>query len=230
MSIKIAVLHASYQRVAQTVECFTRWIEAADNPKQVEYFIALDSVDPAVPEYIKLFATAPILKSGRFVIDVGDSTDGVKATHRVSKSMSSTTEILFRNAEDIYPCEHWDTQLIQAFSQDNNFVTPRSLAVHDGFWDMPTTFVYAIANRALYNKLGFLICPEYHSMYSDNDFYEVCNKLGCIIQAPHITFLHKHYGKGVTPFDPTYARTNSAVEMDKGLQILIARRARNFDL
>jgi|GEM_PF-2230175 hypothetical protein len=229
--IKIAVIHPSFQRADQCAACFSRWQAAADDPSQIEYLIALDAVDPTLHKYFEAFSYKPSFMSvGRFVIDVGDSTDCVKAGYRVSKSISLTTELLYQNSDDVYPCEHWDTLLLEALKGVDNFVTPKALAVNDGFWDTPTSFVYAIANRALYNKLGYLIYPEYSSMYSDNDFTEVWNKLGCTIHAPHIQFLHKHYSKGGTPFDETYARRNNHAELDKGLKILNARRQRNFDL
>ncbi|MFA5394969.1 MAG: hypothetical protein WC346_03015 [Methanogenium sp.] len=229
--IKIAIIHPSYQRAEQCVNCFFKWQATADNPAQIEYFIALDGVDPTIHKYFEVFSHTPsFLSVGRFVIDIGDSTDCVKAGYRVSKNISSTTELLYQNSDDVFPCEHWDTLLLETLKGVDNFTVPKALAVNDGFWNTPTSFVYAIANRALYNKLGYLICPEYSSMYSDNDFTEVCNKLNCIIHAPHIQFLHKHYSKGGTPFDETYARRNNIIELEKGLKILNERRKRNFDL
>ncbi len=228
--IKIAIIHPSYERSRQTINSFLRWQDAADHPEQVEYFIALDLVDSTKFSYFEVFSRLSSVKIGRLVIDIGDSTDCVKAGYRVSKNISITTELLYQNSDDVYPCEHWYTLLLDTLKEVDNFTTPKAIAVNDGFWNTPTSFVYAIANRALYNKLGYLIYPEYSSMYSDNDFTEVCNRLNCTVHAPHICFLHKHFSKGGTPFDNTYARRNNQTELTNGLRILNARRQRNFDL
>lgn len=227
--IKIVLIHPSYKRVDMAFNTCLEWLENCGNPMEVEYLIGLDNGDPTIEKYKERFESIKD-KWGRFEINVGDSTDSVKASYRVAKTISTTTEILFQISDDTGSVCQWDYELIKSFSIVDNFKEPKALFVNDGYWPFGTVFVHPIMNRALYNKLGFILYPDYTSMFADNDFTEVCRKLNCFIEVPQLTFQHKHYSKGFNTFDETYAKRNNQQEFNKNQQIFIARQKRNFDL
>lgn len=226
--IKIALIHPSYKRVEMAYNTCQEWLRNCSNPSSVEYLIGLDNLDPYIEAYKKKFND--IKKWGRFEINVGDSTDSVKASYRVAKTISDTTELLFQISDDTGSIPEWDIKLLEILKDVDNFNTPKSLFVDDGYWPFGTVFVHPIINRALYNKLGFIIYPGYTSMFADKDFTEVSKRLNCFIEVPHLTFQHKHYSKGMNVLDETYARRNNQTEFNKNQQIFLERQKRGFDL
>jgi hypothetical protein len=231
MAIKIALIHPSYGRPDLACKIFEEWCSTCKNPKDIEYLVGLDSCDPKADMYPqKIMLSREYAKWGRVMIQSGDSTDSVKASYRMAKQISDTTEILFQISDDTGPIQDWDVKLIETFGICDNFKEPKSLFVGDGYWPFGTVFVHPIINRALYDKLGFILYPDYTSMFADNDFTEVCRKLNCFILAPQLVFQHRHYTKGMTPFDETYARRNNQVEFNKNQAIFLERQKRGFDL
>ncbi len=228
MLIKIALIHPSYKRVEMSFNTCQEWLNNCSDPSSVEYLIGLDNCDPLIQNYQAKFGN--MNKWRRFEINVGDSTDSVKASYRVAKTISDTTEILFQISDDTGAIPDWDIKLLEAFKGVDNFKDIKSLFVGDGYWPFGTVFVHPIINRALYNKLGFILYPEYTSMFADNDFTEVCRKLNCFIEAPHLVFQHKHYSKGMNVLDETYERRNNATEFNKNQSIFLERQKRGFDL
>lgn len=228
--IKIALIHPSYKRYQMALGIFKEWVSAADHPEQVEYLVGLDENDTTAAQYNGLHDTEEAKKLGRLQISVGDSTSSVTASLRCCKLISDTTELLFQISDDTAPIPHWDTVLLDLLKDVDNFKEIKAIAVADGYWAFGTVFVHPIINRALYNKLGYLVYPEYTSMFADNDFTGVCRKLGCFIEAPQLTFQHRHYTKGLNAFDETYARRNNDGEFKYNERIYNERVARGFDL
>lgn len=226
--IKISLIHPSYKRPEMSYNTCLEWLHNCSNPNDVEYLIGLDDDDTSKEQYKEKFKN--FTWWGRFKIDIGDSTDSVKASYRVAKTISDTSEILFQISDDVSSIPQWDIKIKEAFNGIDNFNTPKALFVNDGYWTFGTIFVHPIMNRALYNKLGFILYPEYTSMFADNDFTEVCRKLNCFIEAPYITFKHKHYSIGMNKFDETYARRNNPIEFEKNHKIFLERQKRGFDL
>ena len=87
-----------------------------------------------------------------------------------------------------------------------------------------------IINRALYEKFGYGLYPEYNGTYADTDLFEVVKRLNCIVDMPNILFKHRHYTTGLTPCDATYMRHNSPESNYRNMQIYFNRQSRNFDL
>lgn len=143
----------------------------------------------------------------------------------------ATGDVLIVNADDQYPCAHWDKRLRICLDthpeKDNNFVlevntdTP---AEHErGILVMP------ILSRARYEKLGYVLYPAYESMYSDNDFCEMAKRDQCIIDARHLTFPHRHpiFHQEVE-WDVAYKTQNRPQAYELGRAVLEKRRESNF--
>ena len=226
--IKIAVVHPSFGRPSAAFQMYRMCMERCDHPEQIEYLVGLDDNDLDVAAYRCIFSTE-ISLFGRLMIDAGESRTNIQAINRLATRLSPTTELIVAGEDDReYPL-HWDTSLLSLLEGVDNFNTPRLIGVSDGLREYGT-IMQLIVNRGWYARLGYLLCPEYTGLVADLDFNEVATRLGCIIHAPQLLFLHKHYCDGHTAIDATYLRNNN--ERDKTLNedIFYDRKIRNFDV
>lgn len=227
--IKISLLHPSHGRPVMASKTAEKWILTARNPKEIEYIIGLDNNDPSLNNYQILHN--PIFNNiMSFVIDVGDSTCAISALNRIAKTISNTSELLIEICDDIDPMQNWDIELINLLKDVDNFKNPKMIGTHDGLRDYGIVFTQPIMNKAAYEKLGFMIYPEYTSVFADNDFTEVARRTGWLVNAPHILFKHNHYTIGLNPIDDTYKKRNNNFEFTFNHNIYQQRHNRNFDL
>lgn len=229
--IRVAVIHPSFGRPKLAFECMREWMRKCNNPFGVEYFLALDDNDPSLMEYMH-GCQANIF--GKFTIDVGNSRTGIQAMNRAVKQISPTTELIVVSADDMGCPKFWDAELLDVLSKftQDNFKEPIYIMVSDGMTptDEGDGPKYALMNRAFYERVGFLQCPEYNSMYADNDLYECAIRLNAVHRVPDLVFEHRHHSRGLTPWDDTYWRTNNLEALEQGRKVFEDRKRRNFDL
>jgi len=231
MSVRISIVEPSFKRSQMAVDALKEWVNHADRPEEIEWIVSLDSIDPTVPDYQTKFSQlAEVLKVERFEISVGDSINCNQAMNRGARLTNPAAELLIGVSDDQGCFSHWDTELFKVLEGVDNFKEPKLIWANDGYWEFGYIMTTYFANRALYNRMGFMICEEYPSMFGDNDLMETGRALGAVVLAPHLTFLHRHYSKGYHPNDETYARRNNPTEFNKGQEIFLRRKSRNFDL
>jgi len=227
--IKISLLHPSFGRPDMAYITFKEWANASKNPQEIEYFVGLDECDDTIDSYKARFNIKED-EVGKFLMDVGDSDCAVKAVNRLATKISNSSELLVEICDDISSIPEWDVKLLLLLEGINNFEEPKMIGTHDGLRDYGVVFTQPIMNRACYNKLGFVVYPEYTSMFADNDFTDIARVTGYLIDAPHILFKHKHYSIGMNTLDNTYIRRNNPEEFSRNERIYIDRKKRNFDL
>lgn len=221
---KIAVIHASRGRPLMALEAYKEWISFAKDPSRIEYVLCLDDDDEFLVSYEETFRELDVS------LCISNSRNVVQAYNAGANSISETIEIIIASADEFGSFQDWDDGLINLFVGIDNFKEMKIAFVFDGLWD-PFTQVECLycANRAYYEYFGHMLYPEYTGVHADKDFTEVAKKLGCIIDARHLLFQHRHYehpGRG----DSTYLRVNRPEEYDFNYKILKSRMARNFDL
>jgi hypothetical protein len=226
--IRAAIVHPSFGRPQQAYDMACEWMQATDNPEEVEYLIGLDDNDPTVELYQLLFG-AGTGGFGRFEISVGGSRNAVEAINRLGTLLSSTTELIVCHADDQAPCAHWDTELFNVLAGVDNFNDVRFIGVDDGLQPYGA-FLNLTVNRAWHTRFGYLLYPEYNGVFADDDMRGIAQQLNAIIHAPHLVFQHRHYTLGVTPMDATYDRINDPAACARNEDIYMARRSRNFDV
>lgn len=210
-------------------DIFNEWTGKANNPKEIEYIMTLDDDDPALPAYREELDKIDQSKIGKFVFHVGDTRTCVAALHKASLLMSEETELIMGMTDDVWSMQNWDTLLFDILKPYDNFKDPKFIGVNDGIHGFGA-FLYLIVNRAWYNRVGYVICPEYTGCHADDDMREMAKKLNSIIEAPQILFEHRHpcVGKGV--WDATYARHNNPASVAQNHEIYKKRAAKGFNL
>ena len=238
-----SILHTS-ARPEKWREVYDAWIAAADHPEDVEYVLVVDE-RWGFKEY------------GGRLMDYSWERDEFGTSFRATNKLiwnthrkcyvdgvnlaakHATGDILIVNADDQYPCPHWDTVLSQSILAQTidpahaRCVVWAPTGTPDEFnrrmMPMP------ILSRRRYLDLGYVFYPAYESMYADNDFCEQAlhdqeQSLCSVVRLDQTCiFPHRHafFTPGV-PMDAAYKAQNRQEAYNTGAAILAQRRQNGF--
>ena len=202
------ILHPS-ARPHKWREIYESWMVACDQPQFVEYVLCADErwgfSSGELSDHVSSILSGhnhPI--RFKFVWNTKRRCY-VDAVNTAAEA--STGRILIVIADDQYPCENWDTRILNVLEKPvpvgnsimagwdyieykNDFVISVSTGTpleHERFiMPMP------ILSRARYERKGYVFFPEYESAYADNDFYAEAERDGVIIDARRLMFPHRH--------------------------------------
>jgi hypothetical protein len=242
--MKFSILHTS-ARPDRWREIYSAWLDAADHPEEVEYVLVCDrrwSFDK-LPEWRVGSNFKALWNTGRRCY-----VDGVNIAAAYAEG-----DVLIVNADDQYPCEHWDTELLKVIL-DPTYTVEACLAsdfVVEVSTNTPAELergisVMPILSRARYEQLGYVFYPAYESMYADNDFFEKARAdnrnprpdgalysgddvRGIVLNARHLTFPHRHpLIEPALEWDQAYQEQNRRPAYERGAAVLAARRESDF--
>ena len=227
--IKISIIHPSRGRSALAKAVCEEWSACARYPEGIEYFIGADENDVTKDDYKKIFENMNH-KFASFELSINPTTNIIQCINFLATKISPTTELILSVSDDQGSEQDWDVKLLELLNGVDNFKTPKFIGVDDGMHPYGNFLYYIIVNRAYYNKFGHLLYPEYDGCYGDDDICCKSKAMGCVINAPHIKFQHRHHSLGMTPFDATYAKHNNVADAERNHLIFIERQKRNFDI
>jgi len=191
------------------------WLGQADNPQDIEYILAVDTVD---------WALAPREYGWFHVVEHTGPNNAASAWN--CAAAHSTGKFIIQVADDFFPPPHWDTELLNVVTDlDGEYVVEVSTGTPS---DERRLLINCFLTRPYYERIGNLFYHEYESMAADDDFSEMARRDGVVIDARHLVFEHKHYIWGTAPFDSIYQRQNAPERYERGAAILARRRANNF--
>lgn len=104
---------------------------------------------------------------------------------------ASTGELLLGIMDDLEAPEHWDTKLL-ALIDDAGVDGYCPEAVIDLTGEPTEWIVYSALTRKRYEKLGYILHPEFESMYADNHYSKMAHLDGVVISGRHLGFRHNH--------------------------------------
>ncbi len=233
-----SILHPSNRPDAWR-KVYDAWMAACVDPSQVEYVLCVDAGGP----FFNPPSFGPILPHGFNGKFVSNSARHCAVDAYAAAAKASTGHVLICIADDIFPCEKWDSRLTLSIptkiegSQDIDTVGQAVLDLSREFiLDVSTgtppgrrIFEMPMVSRPRYERLGYLFYPEYLSMYADNDMYEHAERDGVIINARHLQFEHRHpFFNQSIPMDETYKHTNRPEAYEVGKRIFERRMAGGF--
>ncbi len=212
--------------------------ERALQPQGVEYIFALNSDDPTSDQVMKLVEAEllhPSMPASRFAkVDFIQGNFHGSAPAWDAAAKVSTGAILVQGQDDVEPPEIWDTLLCQKFDKAPeavHFSVPFFCAVSDGY-RRDALCCTAIMSRGYYELEGCFLCPEYMSVFSDDEVtYRALRNArddkATFIDAREIVFLHRHhYHDKSVPMDATYARENHVHAYAVGQKLFLDRNPR----
>lgn len=216
-----SMCHAS-GRPGQWKACYDDWWAACDNPAAVEYILAIDErwgFDPKMP---------PVVNDRTRVIWWAGKRGSTTAWN--AAAAESRGQVLVMVADDLRPPLRWDTELLKVIPDLNaEFVVQVSSAKLP---DDAGLMVAYLLSRKRYERLGYVINPEYIGIYADNEFGGHARQDGVVIDARHLMFRHHHpyYGDGLFPRDAVYDAGNTSEAVVQGLALYAKRKASGFPL
>lgn len=200
--------------------CATRdkWIRAASRTADYEYVATFDFPSELTAEQV-----AP----ARLVPNYGPrcSNDATNVA-----AAASIGRILVVISDDIYPCEHWDLDLLSV----RELLGSKPCVVQvstGGTADDRGLLTVQILNRARFDQLGYIFHPSYISMYGDDEFSEHARRDGVLVQARHILFPHEHWsnpGAAGQPTDEVYRKQNDPSRYEYGRRLFMYRAGKDF--
>lgn len=240
-----SILHPS-ARPEKWQAVYKAWLDACVDASQVEYLLGTDKrwgFDGTILDHDS--NGGPRFR----VIENTGRRCYVEAVNNLAKHAQG--QILIVIADDQFPCENWDAKIYDALLPMNfGDVIPIG-GKHPEYTEFVVRvstgtpneherriMVMPILSRARYQKLGYVFYPEYESMFADNDFCEMAERDGIVIEARHLVFPHKHVGfdwqtqqwiKDVrVNVDDAYAQQNRPEAYRIGREVIARRRAANF--
>ena len=198
-------------------EAAAEWFAKADNPERIEYLLGIHERD----ETEVLEADLPDFGRAAVVLN-GERSCSVDNWNRAARA--ATGEILINVADDWFPCDQWDTKLLEMIEDVSKPVT---IDVDTG--GSPRLLYFSIITRAYLDQLrtkygydGFFF-PEYTSMYSDEEFTAIARHDGAVVPARQLFFDHRHPQFGKAKMDDVYRKQNAPQHYAQGKEILTRR-------
>lgn len=141
---------------------------------------------------------------------------------------ASSGRVIILNADDFFPPPSWDRKLLEVIPDLNSeYIIHVSTGCPDQAWE-DRLISLGIISRALYERWGYALYPEYESMESDVDFTERGYRENVVIEARHLLFEHRHPVFGKADYDAVYRWQNRPEAYASGKTILLRRRAEGF--
>ena len=208
---------------------FNTWRDRCDHPEMVEYILCVDKGrDTQKWQLLGDWWQGLYQAWGTFKFVVNEGRRCAVDAWNVAAE-ASTGHVLITVADDYFPPEHWDTELLKHVRHANE-EAGRTLEMaefvldvdnQDGSdWLLPFTFM----SRAYYERLGCFFWPEYYGLGADNDFTERARMDGVVIDARNIKFSHPQ----LPADDPIYQWQHRAEAMEVYKRVLGRRREENF--
>ena len=159
---------------------------------------------------------------GRFTVVTNFGYGGSVAAHNAGV-IAASGEIHFRMDDDMRFPKHWDTQLLKLIPDTSRRICVQA-NVPGHRKDLLTP---AIATKALVAAIGAL-CPEYTSMYADDEWSFKARQLGTVIEAHEFRVEHFHPSVQTAAPDSVYLRQNREDAYRTGKEIFERRMAQGF--
>src|SRR5262249_24839746 len=138
-------------------------------------------------------------------------------------------EILLGIQDDLYPPQYWDTKVREAFAKapftlDQPFTMGFGTgSKHDG-----ECAVAGACTRAFYDRMGYLLHPDYESIGADNELAEKAKREGIFVACPEIVLEHRSPSIETAEPDPIWQKYRRRQDWRRGAMTLERRRAAGF--
>jgi hypothetical protein len=232
----ISLCHATARTPFGWKEAAHKWFEFADRPEEIQYILGMDigTVDEIEAsnwdEHFPKFGSVEIAwNCGRRC-----AVDGWNAT-----GLQARGELLITVSDDWFPCEHWDTELLNVIGD-----LSKEAVVDVSTGGNENLLTFSILTRAYFDRLtrdyeynrglfyhGDKDNPEgYIGMYADNDFDVLAKHDKVVISAKRLLFPHNHpfyQGKGPEAMDEIHKRQHRSEAWKVGERVF-RRRMRDL--
>lgn len=222
--MKILCKFPSRSRPVEFLKTLLGYISMAED-KSIVYLISIDEDDDLM---LSVGVLTEIYLHPNVSIDLGKPKGKINAVNRGMDKFKKEWDILVLISDDmVCQVKGWDTILkneMQKYFPDTDGV----LWHNDGFTGLRLNTM-CILGRKYYERFGYIYNPEYSSLWCDNEFMEVANKLNRQQYFDQCLFKHMHFSN--TPLvqsDQLMKKNESYYQTDK--EVYTRRKAINFGL
>ena len=186
--MKILVKFPTRSRGDHFVKVLEKYVNTSSDPKRVHYLISYDEDDATMTDMV---ITKSKQIAGKHITMVsGISDNKIHACNRDVNEFKGKWDVIILASDDMIPqVNGWD-RIIETAMMANFSNLDGVLWFNDGHQDRISTF--CIMGKAYYDRFGYLYHPDYISLFCDNEFTEVAQKLGRIKYYPNVIFFHEH--------------------------------------
>lgn len=207
--MKISLIHPSRSRPEKSAATIEKWFQRAAS-RVYELIVSIDADDPLAFEYEE--RCWRILKS--------NNRSAVDAINNAAKI--ATGDIFIVVSDDTDCPNGWDEKIVNSVQGKSDYL----LRVNDGIQRWIVTMT--VMDRAYYNRFGYIYNPEYLHCFADTEMTHVADITGRIVAAPHLSFPHLHYCKGLAQRDAINERADATWE--QGKRVYLNRFRQSFGL
>ena len=210
--MRILIKYPTKYRTEKALSVLSKYISFANRPEQIHIVVSIDTDDEETISNIYRFETIHSSVS----VCIGEPAGKIAAINRDIPD-PSTFDILLLASDDMIPeVQGYDeiirTQMARFFPD-----TDGVLFFNDGFkQNRLNTLV--ICGSAYYRRFGYIYYPGYKSLFCDNEFMTVANRLRRQIYFPDVIIRHQHpdTNRGI-PSDPLYVQNQTYWNTDQAL-------------
>lgn len=219
---KILFKYPSRNRPTYFFEALDTIVNNMSDPDNYHVSCTLDLDDntmnnPEVIERIKSYG-------GNVSVEWGTSDSKV---HAINRNLPDYGDIIVVTSDDFHIKFYgFDALIRQCYNEYGEDILLH-IPDQDAGAVLATMF---IADRAYYNRFGFIYHPDYFSLHCDNEVQEVAQKLGRyrLYNSPGL-IVHLNGAYGHRPKDELFIKQQE-IGWSKDLETYNIRKARNFDL
>jgi hypothetical protein len=184
--MKLLIKYPTKYRLQKSIDVLKKYIDLADDMSQIKVIVSLDKDDNESIKRMKEYSQ--IHKN--IEVCIGEPNGKIGAINRDIPDVS-TFDILLLASDDMIPVvKGYDTIIrdsMQQFYPDTDGV----LFFNDGYVGYRTNTL-VICGSKYYQRFGYVYCPEYKSLFCDNEFTDEANRLGKQKYLDIVIIKHEH--------------------------------------
>jgi len=169
------------------------------------YLVSLDDNDPTATYQLQ----SKILSMAEdIIIHMGISKNKIAACNRDVYNYKNWDILILASDDMEVQVVGWDKIIIDAMGKD----TDQVLYYPDGYTNLNTM---CILGKKYYDRFGYIYHPDYISLWCDNHFQEVAQRLGKEKRFTKVLFKHQHPMNIGSGNDDLYKRNEKYYHEDK---------------
>lgn len=219
---KFCLKYATRGRPELFQKTMKAWIDNLSGLHAVEFIISIDDDDWQMQQPLAKMAVLA-QESDRVTIKyfTGPRTTKIDAINR-DMQHADDFDILIVVSDDMVPKRHGYDDIISMDMQTRFPSGPGALHYNDGHANHQLCTL-SIMNNVMYEHFGYIYNPEYHSLWCDNEFMDVCRGMDALPYIDNVIIEHQYKKHGD---DETYKKSES--QYDKDRRIYLYRKKRGF--
>lgn len=218
--MKILIKYPTRGRPNKCIKTLEKYINLAIDIDNIKIIVSIDDDDKTVSENMFRIHSCVEVISG----------PSLGKIHAINRDIPDTSifDILLLASDDMIPEVKGYDDIIRNKMKDHFPDMDGVLFFNDGYKSYHLNTL-AICGSKYYSRFGYIYCPEYKSLWCDNEFTDEANRLGRQIYIDNIIIKHEHRSNNVNiRKDDLYIRNQKYYLIDKNTYK--NRKFRNYDI